>query len=60
MTKAPTTKDLQKILKQSTDAAKIALKNKEIVETLVSIDEIKKGNYKKFASSKELFIKLKI
>ena len=53
-------KNIQKILKQSLDAVSIAVRNREIVETLISIHQIKSGNYNKYSSASEMFEKLGI
>lgn len=47
--------NLQKILKESAKAVSTVLKNREIIETLVSIQEIKSGKYKKFHSAEGMF-----
>ena len=48
-------KNLQKILKESDRAVSVVVKNREIIETLVSIQQIKSGKYKTFISGKEMF-----
>ena len=48
-------KNLQKILKESARAVSTVVKNREIIETLFSIQEIKLGKYKKFASAEQMF-----
>ena len=55
MTTKETTKNLQKMLKESAKAVSIVVKNREIIETMVSIQEIKSGKYKKFVSGGEMF-----
>ncbi len=47
--------NLQQILKESAKAVSTVLKNREIIETLVSMQEIKSGKYKKFSSAQEMF-----
>jgi len=47
--------NLQKILKESTKAVSTVLKNRDIIETLVSVQEIKSGKYKKFSSGQDMF-----
>jgi hypothetical protein len=49
--------DIQKLLKESIKATSIAIKKNHIIETLLSIQEIKQGNYKKFSSAEEMFQK---
>ncbi len=46
--------NIQKLLKESIKATSIAVKNNHIIETLLSIQEIKQGSYKKFSSAKEM------
>ena len=48
-------KNLQKILKESAKAVSTVVRNREIIETIFSIQEIKSGKYKKFASSEQMF-----
>ena len=48
-------KNLQKILKESAKAVSTVIKNREIIETLVSMQEIKSGKYKKFNSAEQMF-----
>ena len=48
-------KNIQKMVKESFKAANIAVKNSYIIETLLSINEIKHGSYKRFSSAKEMF-----
>ncbi len=52
--------NIQKLLKESIKATSIALKKNQIIETLLSVQEIKSGNYKKFSSAKEMFEKFGI
>lgn len=52
--------NMRKMLKESERAASIAVKNREIVETLFSIQEIKTGNFKIFSSAEEMFSKFGI
>lgn len=52
--------NIQKLLKESLAAASVAVKNSHIIETLLSIHEIKSGNCKKFSSAKEMFEKFGI
>ena len=53
-------KNIQKLLRESFRAASIVVKNKEIIETLFSIHQIKSGNYNTYSSAKEMFQKLGI
>lgn len=53
-------KNIQKLVRESFRAASIAVKNKEIMETLISIHQIKSGNYNTYSSAKEMFQKLGI
>ena len=53
-------KNIQKLVKESFKAASIAVKNSHIVETLLSIHQIKSGNYRTYSSAKEMFKKLGI
>ena len=46
--------NIQKLLKESIKATSIAVKNNHIIETLLSIQEIKQVSYKKFSSAKEM------
>ena len=48
-------KNFQKLLKESAKAVSTVVKNREIIETLVSIQEIKSGDYKKFSSAEQMF-----
>ena len=48
-------KDLQKILKESAKAVSTVVKNREIIETLISLQEIKLGKYRKFTSTEQMF-----
>ena len=48
-------KDLQKILKESAKAVSTVVKNREIIETLISLQEIKLGKYRKFTSAEQMF-----
>ena len=48
-------KNLQKILKESAKAVSIVVKNREIIETMLSIQEIKSGKYRGFISGQEMF-----
>ena len=58
--KIPSPLELKKILKESVAATRTVTKNMEIIETLVSMSEIKAGRYKQYSSAKELFKKLGI
>ena len=61
MNKLNTSKqNIQKLLKESAKAVSTVLKNKEIIETLISIQEIKGGNYKRFSSAEDMFQKFSI
>ena len=53
-------KNIQKLVKESFKAASVAVRNSHIVETLLSINEIRRGNYNKYSSAKEMFEKLGI
>ena len=48
-------KNLKKILMESAKAVSVVVKNREIIETLVSIQEIKLGKYRKFTSAEQMF-----
>ena len=48
-------KNLKKMLMESAKAVSVVVKNREIIETLVSIQEIKLGKYRKFASAEQMF-----
>ena len=48
-------KNLKKMLMESAKAVSVVVKNREIIETLVSIQEIKFGKYRKFASAEQMF-----
>jgi hypothetical protein len=50
--------ELRKLLRESVIAANVATKNREIIETLVSLSEITSGKYKKAISSRDLFKKV--
>ena len=47
--------NLQQILKESAKAVSTVLKNREAVEILISIQEIKSGKYKKASSAEAMF-----
>ena len=53
-------KNIQKLVKESFRAASVVAKNKEILEVLFSIHQIKSGNYNTYSSVKEMFQKLGI
>ena len=55
-----TKQNIQKILRESLKAASVAVRNREIVETLISIHQTKSGNYNKYSSAEEMFRKLGI
>ena len=48
-------KNLQKILAESAKAVSTVVKNREIIETLISMQEIKLGKYRKFNSTEHMF-----
>ena len=48
-------KNIQKLLKESLKAAQVAVKNSHTIETLLSIKEIKSGNFKKFSTAEKMF-----
>ena len=53
-----TSQKIQKALSASLKAAQTAVASKEIVETLVSLHQIKSGNYRVYASADELLARV--
>ena len=51
----PKKNNLEKMMRESARAVSVVVKNIEVIETMLSIQEIKSGKYKKFLSGQEMF-----